>query len=78
MVKPMKSIRIQVNDDLREALDRVAPAARRQRAQFIRQALIRAVMEANELRTRAAYRTQPDNEQGADDWSSAADSGIYP
>ena len=52
-------------------LERVAPAAKRQRAQFIRQALLKAVMEAEEARTRAAYRAKPDSEQEADDWSTA-------
>ena len=67
----MKSIPIQVNDTTFRLLDRVAPAAKRQRAQFIHQALLRALMEAEEQRTRAAYRRQPDSESDADDWSTA-------
>ena len=67
----MKSILLQLDDRTCRLLDRVAPAAKRQRAQFIRKALLKAVMEAEEARTRAAYRTKPDSEREADDWSSA-------
>ena len=49
----------------------VAPAAKRQRAQFIRQALQKAILESEEARTRTAYLTQPDSEAEADDWSNA-------
>lgn len=67
----MKPILIQLDDSTARLLDRVAPAAKRQRTQFIRRALMKAVMEAEEHRTRAAYRRQPDAESEADDWSSA-------
>jgi predicted transcriptional regulator len=67
----MKSILIRVDDATFRLLNRVAPAAKRQRAQFIRQALLRALMEAEEQRTRAAYWRQPDSESDADDWSTA-------
>jgi predicted transcriptional regulator len=67
----MKSILLQVDDVTFRLLDRIAPAAKRQRAQFIRQALLKAVMEAEEHRTRAAYEQQPDSGSEADDWSSA-------
>lgn len=67
----MKSILVQVDDSTARLLDRVAPAAKRQRAQFIRRALMKAVMEAEEHRTRSAYLRQPDSEAEADDWSSA-------
>jgi len=50
----MKSILIQLDDRIYQMLNRVAPAAKRQRAQFIRQALMKALMEAEEARTRAA------------------------
>ena len=67
----MKSILVQLDDNTALLLDRVAPAAKRQRAQFIRHALMKAVMEAEEQRTRSAYLRQPDYEAEADDWSSA-------
>lgn len=67
----MKSILIQLDDQTYRLLDRVAPAAKRQRAQFIRQALHKAILETEEARTRAAYLAQPDSEAEADDWSTA-------
>lgn len=48
-----------------------APAAKRQRAQVIRQARRKAILEAEKARTRAAYLAQPDSEAEADDWSTA-------
>ena len=67
----MKSILIQLDDATYRLLDRMAPAAKRQRAQFLRRALLKAVMEAEEARTRAAYQARPDSEAEADDWSTA-------
>ena len=49
----------------------VAPAVQRQRAEFVRRALRKAIREAEEERTRLAYLRQPDSEAEADDWSSA-------
>ena len=69
----MKSILIQLDDNTAQLLDRIAPAAKRQRAQFIRRALMQALMQAEEHRTRSAYRRQPDSESEADDWSTAED-----
>jgi len=65
----MKSILIRVDDATFRVFNRVAPAAKRQRAQFIRQALLRALLEAEEQRTRAAYGRFHDSESDADDWS---------
>jgi predicted transcriptional regulator len=67
----MKSILIQVDDQIAKGLDRVAPAAKRQRAEFIRRALLRAIVEAEEERTRQAYLRKPDSEEEADNWSNA-------
>jgi hypothetical protein len=67
----MKSILIQLDEPTYRLLERVAPSAKRQRAQFIRQALLKAILEAEEVRTRAAYLAKPDAESEADDWSSA-------
>ena len=67
----MKSILIQLDYTSYRLLERVAPAAKRQRAPFIRKALLKALLEAEEDRTRAAYRAKPDSEQEADDWSTA-------
>jgi predicted transcriptional regulator len=67
----MKSVLIQLDDATYHALNRVAPAAQRQRAEFVRQALRKAIREAEEERTRLAYLRQPDSEAEADDWSTA-------
>ena len=67
----MKSILIQLDEPTHRLLERVAPVAKRQRARFIRAALLKALMEAEEARTHAAYQAKPDSEEEADDWSSA-------
>jgi predicted transcriptional regulator len=58
-----------MDDDLFESLNHAATGAGRKPEQFIRQALVRAVMEAQEARTRAGYVELPDSESEADDWS---------
>ncbi len=67
----MKSILLQLDDATYRLLESVAPAAKRQRAQFIREAVLKALLEVEEAKTRAAYRARPDREHEADDWSSA-------
>jgi len=67
----MKSVLIQLDEVTYRALNRVAPAVQRQRAEFVRRALRKAIREAEEERTRLAYLRQPDSEAEADDWSSA-------
>ena len=67
----MKSILIQLDEQTYRRLNRVASPARRLRTTFIRQALMKALMEAEEARTRAAYQRLPDSETEADDWSTA-------
>jgi len=72
----MKSILIHLDERTCQRLDDVAPAAKRQRAEFIRRAVLRAIMEAEEAKTQAAYRTRPDSESEADDWSTAEESRL--
>ena len=67
----MKSLLVQLDEPTYRALNRVAPAAKRQRAEFVRTAIRRAIRETEEARTRRAYLDQPDSESEADDWSSA-------
>jgi metal-responsive CopG/Arc/MetJ family transcriptional regulator len=67
----MASILIQLDEQTLRALDRIAPAAKRQRAEFIRQAIKTALWKAEEERTRRAYLSNPDTETEADDWSNA-------
>lgn len=66
----MKSVLIQLDEPTYRALNRVAPAARRQRSQFMREAIRKAIREAEYARIRAAYQAKPDSEREADDWSS--------
>jgi hypothetical protein len=49
----------------------VAPPAKRRQSDFVRKALLRAIMEAEEARTRVAYESHPDSETEAEDWSTA-------
>jgi metal-responsive CopG/Arc/MetJ family transcriptional regulator len=67
----MKSLLIQLDESTYRALNRVAPAAKRQRAEFVRAAVRKAIRETEEERTRHAYLKQPDSETEADDWSNA-------
>src|SRR5262249_1820159 len=67
----MKSLLIQLDEPILSALDRVAPPAQRKRAAFIRAAIRKAIMEAEEERTRLGYLKQPDSEAEAADWSTA-------
>lgn len=64
----MVSLLIQIDKATLRALNRVAPAAQRKRAEFVRAAIRRAIYEAEEERTRLAYLKRPDTETVADDW----------
>jgi metal-responsive CopG/Arc/MetJ family transcriptional regulator len=67
----MKSLLVQLDEPTYLALNRIAPAAKRQRAEFVRSAIRKAIRETEEQRTRRGYMKQPDSEAEADDWSSA-------
>jgi metal-responsive CopG/Arc/MetJ family transcriptional regulator len=67
----MKSLLVQLDEPTYAALNRVAPAAKRRRAEFVRTAIRKAIREAEEERTHRAYLEQPDSEAEADDWSGA-------
>lgn len=66
----MRSILIQLDDVTYKALNQVAPAAKRRRTEFIRQAVKDAIRRQEYTRIREAYRKQPDSAADADDWSS--------
>jgi predicted transcriptional regulator len=63
----MPSLLIRLDEPTYKSLNRLA--AKRQRAEFIRNAITRAIREEEEARTRRAYALQPDSESEADDWS---------
>jgi predicted transcriptional regulator len=69
----MPSILIQLDDATLKSLNEIAPAAKRQRAEFIRQAVKEAIRKREYERIREAYLRQPDSAAEADDWSSAED-----
>lgn len=69
----MKSLLIQLDEPTYRELNRIAPAAKRQRAEFVRSAIRRAIRQIEEERTRLAYLKRPDSEAEADDWANAGE-----
>ena len=67
----MMSLLIQIDEPTLRALNRIAPAAKRQRAEFVRAAIRKAIRETEEERTRLAYLRNPDTDTKSDDWSNA-------
>lgn len=56
----MKQVLVEIDDQTAAELERVAPARSRQRSEFIRRALRRALWDEEERRTREAYLRSPD------------------
>lgn len=67
----MPSILVQLDAATLRSLDKIAPPAKRQRAEFIRQAVKDAIRKREYDQIREAYLRQPDSAADADDWSSA-------
>jgi predicted transcriptional regulator len=67
----MPSVLIYLDNATSKALERIAPARKRRRADFIREAVKEAIRSHEFARMREAYRLQPDSAAEADDWSSA-------
>jgi predicted transcriptional regulator len=67
----MPSVLIHLDAATSKALERIAPARKRMRADFIREAVKEAIRNHEYARMREAYRLQPDSAAEADDWSSA-------
>jgi metal-responsive CopG/Arc/MetJ family transcriptional regulator len=65
----MKPLLIQLDEQTLNALNRVAVPGKRQRSEFIRRAIRKAVRQAEYRAMRDAYRKQPDSALDADDWS---------
>jgi predicted transcriptional regulator len=57
----MKSLLVEVDDELAVRLERVAPARSRRRSEFVRAAILKALWEAEEKATAEAYARQPDS-----------------
>jgi predicted transcriptional regulator len=66
----VRSILIQLDDATFKALNQVAPAAKRRRTEFIRQAVKEAIRRHDYARICEAYRKQPDPAADGDDRSS--------
>jgi metal-responsive CopG/Arc/MetJ family transcriptional regulator len=64
----MQKVLIQFEEATLAAIDRIAPAAKRKRADFIRNAVKDAIFRHGQERMREAYRLQPDSAQDADSW----------
>jgi metal-responsive CopG/Arc/MetJ family transcriptional regulator len=65
----MPFILIQLDEPLLRSLNKIAPATKRQRAEFIRQAVRDAIRKREYEGIREAYLRQPDSADDADDWS---------
>lgn len=57
----MKKILIELDDEMAEELERVAPARSRRRSEFIRTAIRHALWQLEERATAEAYRRKPDS-----------------
>jgi metal-responsive CopG/Arc/MetJ family transcriptional regulator len=64
----MPQVLIQFDEATLKAIDRIAPAAKRKRADFIRKAVKDAIFQRETDRMREAYLRQPDSVEGADIW----------
>ena len=67
----MKPLLVQLDEPTYRALNRIAPARLRKRAEFVRAAIRNAIRDAEEKRTREAYLEKPDSSVDADDWATA-------
>jgi len=64
----MSQVLIHFDEETLRAIDRIAPAAKRKRADFIRQAVKDAIFRNETERMREAYRLQPDSPEGSEIW----------
>ena len=61
----MKTIIVELDDEVVERIERVAPGRFRQRSEFIRNAVRKALWELEEQETAEAYRRRPDSDEAA-------------
>jgi metal-responsive CopG/Arc/MetJ family transcriptional regulator len=67
----MSQISIHFDEATLKAIDRIAPAAKQKRADFIRQAVQDAIFRNETERMREAYRLQPGSPEGSETWELA-------
>lgn len=74
----MKTLIVELDDEVAAKIEQVAPGRTRQRSEFIRNAIRKALWELEEQATAEAYRNQPDTAESAyinpDVWESRAKS----
>ncbi len=64
----MPQVLIHFDDATLKAIDRIAPAAKRKRADFIRRAVKDEIFRIETERMREAYRLNPDSAEDASTW----------
>ncbi len=64
----MSQVLIHFDEATLKAIDRIAPAARRKRADFIRKAVRDEIFRQETERMREAYLLQPDSAAGSETW----------
>ena len=69
----MPSILIKLDEPLLRSLNKIAPVAKRKRAEFIREAVKEAIRRREFEQIREAYLKQPDSGGDADDWANAGE-----
>ena len=65
----MPAILIHLDDVTYKALNRIAPAAKRKRTEFVRRAVRDAIRRQEFARMREAYKALPDDSPDTNDWS---------
>ena len=65
----MPQVLVHFDEATLRAIDRIAPAATRKRAEFIRMAVKDALFRRETERMREAYRLQPDSPDEAGAWA---------
>jgi predicted transcriptional regulator len=64
----MPQVLIHFDEATLKAIDRIAPAAKRRRADFIRRAVKDEIFRLEMARMREAYRLKPDSAEDANTW----------
>jgi predicted transcriptional regulator len=64
----MPQVLIHFDEATLKAIDRIAPAAKRKRAEFIRRAVKDEIFRLETARMREAYRLQPESAEDSATW----------
>jgi predicted DNA-binding protein len=74
----VKSLLLEVDDELADRLERIAPTRSRRWSEFVRGAILKAVWEAEEQVTAEAYARHPDSPDAAFDPAVWEGRGVRP